>query len=93
MKRVALDPRAEAEFLEIVDYLSSFSPDAALRFVDTYWSVIEQLREFPELGQLIRGSITKRVLRRGVYRFVYEVGDRDTLLLRILDGRGQRELP
>lgn|GEM_PF-6829909 len=93
MTPVDISPRAEAELLEIAGRLAEFGPQAALAFVDTFSSVIDQLRDFPELGQASRRIPHQRVLRRGVYRFVYEFRDGTVLLLGILDGRGQRELP
>ena len=86
-----LEDSAVAELLAITRYLATLGVRRAEEFVAIFWSVVEDLRAFPALGQHIAGD--KRVLRRGVYRFVYQLRDEDVLILRILDGRGQHDLP
>ena len=89
--RIDVDDRATADLLEIVDYLSDYSPSAAERVIGHFEDVLRQLRDFPASGQIHAANPATRVLRRGVYRFIYSVRDGDVLLLRILDGRAAAE--
>lgn len=93
MTPLHIDVRAEEDLFEITRYLLGFGADAADRFVAAFWDVVEDLRQFPELGQRSREHPEIRVMRRGIYLFLYEAREEDVLLLRILDGRAQPELP
>ena len=84
---VHLDDQAEADLFATAEYLANWSSQAAERFIQQFWSVVQDLRQFPELGQGPHREARFRLLRRGPYQFVYELRDGDVLLLRILDGR------
>ena len=89
---VEVSDSAIDDLLAITAYLAEFSERAAYEFIEAYEKALDQIRAFPEIGQLSNGD-TARVLRFGVYRFVYRVNDDHAILGRIIDGRSQATLP
>ena len=90
---VQVSDRAIEDLLAIAERLSDFSISGALAVVDSYDRVLEQLRDFPLSGQASQVAVGMRVIRTGVYRFLYFVSEDRVVLARILDGRGQHDLP
>lgn len=91
--RVQVSDNAIENLLDIAERLSDLSPEAALRFIESYERVLAILRDFPESGQKSNHRPGVRVLRSGVYRFVYEVLPDRLVVSEIVDGRGQSALP
>ena len=94
MTRVDVVPEASDEFLELVDRVSSFSLRQAEELISYYESVLLQLRDFPESGQRSRRQPNRRLLRRGVYQFIYDYHEPEGVhILQVRDGRREPELP
>ncbi len=87
MTFVDVSDLAEDDLLEITAFLADASLVAAERFIQTFTKVIDDLRQFPEIGRQDLEDPATRILNRGNYRFVYEVSQTGLMLLRILDGR------
>lgn len=74
---------------EIHDYIARDSPEAARRTVEGILGRIEDLVEFPEIGQshTTRSGRQVRLLLYGHYRIAYQVTDqKDVRLLGIFHG-------
>jgi plasmid stabilization system protein ParE len=59
---IELTSRAEADLIEIADFIAKDSPAAAERFVARLRHRIEVLRAFPEAGHRIRKRSNLRAL-------------------------------
>jgi toxin ParE1/3/4 len=70
---IELTARAEADLIEIGDYIAKDSPAAAERFVVRLRHRIEALREFPEAGHRIRKRSNLRALVERPIIIVYAV--------------------
>jgi plasmid stabilization system protein ParE len=68
---VDIHPRAAADLLAHTDYLSDVSLPAALRFIEAFQGVLEQLRHFPESGAPSKRDSRLRIVRRDGYQFLY----------------------
>ncbi|MGE3073013.1 MAG: type II toxin-antitoxin system RelE/ParE family toxin [Dehalococcoidia bacterium] len=89
---VQVSERAIDDLLEIVGRLADISPPGAAAFVDSYERILDQLRDFPLLGQASDREPEMRVMRSGPYRFLYWVSVDRVILSRIIDGRSQASL-
>lgn len=82
---------AERDLEALADWLSDYSPPAALRFLDRIESAVERLRDFPEMGrQVLLGESELRVLPIGPWLLLYRVLADRILVSRIV--RGSRDL-
>ena len=70
---IELTARAEADLIEIGDFIAKDSPAAAERFVGRLRHRIELLREFPEAGHRIRKRSNLRALVERPIIIVYAV--------------------
>jgi len=82
----------EEDFAELVSIFSrEDSPDLALRFEQSTYSLIERLLQHPEMGRL-RKDLTPEGIRsfrvRGFERYLifYQIRGEDLVLLRLLYG-------
>jgi toxin ParE1/3/4 len=70
---IELTARAEADLIEIGDFIAKDSPVAAERFVSRLCRRIEVLRAFPEAGHRIRKRSNLRTLVERPIIIVYAV--------------------
>jgi plasmid stabilization system protein ParE len=83
---VHLSARAESDFFARVTWLSERSTRRAVQFIDSFEGVLEDLRQFPELGTVAADGRT-RILKRGGLRYLYVHVEGRVILLRLLDPR------
>ena len=83
--------RAQADIIEIRNYVARDSPRAAKRVVDKLLDRIESLAQLPELGVVPSDDYLQarsfRVVIEGEYLVFYKVLRRQVRLYRILHGR------
>lgn len=93
MAKIVMLPSAVKDMGEIVDYLSLFSVDAALRQYDRIVSAIDDLKRFPLMCAVYDSVSLRYVYRRLVvdeYLIFYVANDDIVEIHRILNGK--REL-
>ncbi len=73
--KVIWTPEAEAERLEIGDYIALDNPRAAVRMDSLFETAVLKLLDFPQIGRpgLIDG--TRELIPHESYRIVYEIRD------------------
>ena len=83
--------RAQADIIEIRNYVARDSPRAAKRVVDKLLDRIESLAQLPELGVVPSDDHLQtrgfRVVIEGEYLIFYKVLRRQVRIYRILHGR------
>lgn len=81
---------AEADILDIVDWLTELSVTTANRFIDNLEGVFVQLAKFPLSGRARLSPVrNRRVVVRGDYVVTYEFTGHEVVVRRVL--RGSRE--
>jgi plasmid stabilization system protein ParE len=90
---VDLGSRAADDYLSLVDFISEYSPPAAIAFIEACEGALRDLRQFPMMGMVeSRGESTTRILRVGEhYHLTYRILSDRVFVLRIKDGRRQPE--
>ncbi|WP_227367397.1 type II toxin-antitoxin system RelE/ParE family toxin [Halomonas sp. M20] len=80
--KVEWSPLALEKVEDIAQYIARDNPDAALRWVDELFSVVERLAEFPESGRVVPEVKIHRIREVifGAYRVIYSVRDRIEVL-------------
>lgn len=60
---------------DVVDYIARDNPDAAKRWVEAIFHVVERLNQFPGSGRVVPevGRQTIREIKYGRYRILYRV--------------------
>ena len=88
---VRIYPAAKQDLLDIIDYLNTLSPDAALRYYDLLTGQIASLAQLPERcprpKDLALAAKGYRVLIVETYLVFYVVSGRTVQIRRILYGR------
>ena len=88
---VRIYPAAKQDLLDIIDYLNTLSPDAALRYYDLRTGQIASLAQLPERcprpKDLALAAKGYRVLIVENYLVFYVVSGRTVQIRRILYGR------
>ena len=62
---------AEEELIEASRFYESRSAGLGVEFLDDVHRVIDEVREFPELGVSIRGGLRRVLLRRFPFSLIY----------------------
>jgi plasmid stabilization system protein ParE len=91
VNQVDVSDEARDDLLAIANYLSDFSIPAANRFIDSFETVLADLRLFARIGSAEGSDENRRVLYRGFHAFLYEIGEERLTVIRILDARRPRQ--
>jgi toxin ParE1/3/4 len=87
--RVRWTTDAADDLERICDYVARERPEAARRLALDVLRVIEGLRAFPNLGRPGRVQGTRELVLARPFLAVYEVGEQEVQILRILHGARQ----
>ena len=71
--KVTWTPEAEAERLEIGEYIASENPRAATRIDSLFEAAVLKLVDFPRIGRPGMISGTRELIPHASYRIVYEI--------------------
>lgn len=87
--KVVWSPLAMDRVSEIADYIARDKPSAAVKWVNTIFSKVEQLQSYPELGRMVPEINNEqfRELIFGNYRIVYRMEKNQTSILTIRHGK------
>ena len=90
--KAILSPRAELDFEAQVKWLKLHSPAAGRKAAARIVDMIDLLSAFPQLGQVVRGSIREKQTRFGRDGFVirYRFSGQTITVLRIFHSRQDR---
>ncbi len=92
MKRaIVVQPAADTDIDEIFEYIRADRPSVALRFLDSFWSTADGIREFPEIGVLrytdhprLKNVRIFAIKRFEKYLIFYRVSETAIEVLRVL---------
>lgn len=87
--KIVWSPLAVERASEIVDYISRDKPLAANNWIDTVFSMVDQLRANPEIGRIVP-EINENQFREliyGNYRIIYHIGIKRISILTIRHGK------
>ncbi|MDQ6435851.1 type II toxin-antitoxin system RelE/ParE family toxin [Mesorhizobium sp. LHD-90] len=73
--KVTWTPEAEADRLELTEYIAVDNPRAASRVDELFEAAAKRLAEFPLLGRVGIIPGTRELIPHSSYRMVYEVRD------------------
>jgi plasmid stabilization system protein ParE len=85
MKRVSFHVLAERELNDAALYYEQESEGLGLRFIDEVERYVGLVRDNPEAGPVIRGSVRRRLLRSFPYAILYSVQVRTIRILAIMN--------
>lgn len=89
--KVLIYPAAKADMQEIVDYVNTLSPDAALDLYDAIVEAILSLGDMPERCPLLKDVYLRRKGYRALqvknYTVFYTISDKAVQIRRILYGK------
>jgi toxin ParE1/3/4 len=89
VRRLEWRPLAEADLLEILEYIGQDNPDAALELVQTIHAKAEGLRSRPTLYRVGRMRGTREMVVQRNYIVFYRVSDEAVTILRVKHARQQ----
>ncbi|WP_376696592.1 type II toxin-antitoxin system RelE/ParE family toxin [Wenzhouxiangella sp. EGI_FJ10305] len=80
--KIVWSPLALEHVEDIARYIAEDNPDAAVRWVDDLFVVVERLADLPESGRMVPevGSRRIRELIFGAYRVIYSTKDQVDIL-------------
>jgi toxin ParE1/3/4 len=92
---ILLSPDAVEDVERLRTFLDQNNPDAARRALESIWTAIDKLQEFPDLGMPTEDAeIRQIVVRFGasgyIVRYSAPPGDENILITRIWHGREAR---
>jgi addiction module RelE/StbE family toxin len=73
--KVTWTPEAEADRLELAEYIAVDNPRAAARIDELFEAAAKRLAEFPLLGRVGMIPGTRELIPHSSYRMVYEIRD------------------
>ena len=91
--RVRWTAEAADDLQGICDYVARERPEAARKLALDILHAIEGLRAFPNRGRTGRVEGTRELVLTGPFLAVYEVGEEEVRVLRILHGARQWPSP
>ena len=82
-------PLALGQVQEIVEYIKRDKPEAARRWADSVFDLVEGLSAFPNKGRVVpeSGREEVRELLHGHYRIIYRLDENFISVLSVRDGR------
>ena len=87
--KIIWSPLAIDRATEIADYIALDKPSAAVNWINTVFSKVEQLKSSPEIGRLVPEIRNKqfRELTYGNYRIIYRIEKKQISILTIRHGK------
>jgi toxin ParE1/3/4 len=87
--RVFWSPLAIDRASEIAGYIAVDNPDAARNWINTIFTKVEELKNFPESGRIVPETNNKsiRELIYGNYRIIYRVEENALSVLTVRHGK------
>lgn len=87
--KIIVSAPAEADLQKVIEFLEEhWSLELAIRFIDRYYQKLDLIESMPGVGFLSRKDPKVRKVKIDKYNILcYEIGDDETIILRILDTR------
>ncbi|MBI2264962.1 MAG: type II toxin-antitoxin system RelE/ParE family toxin [Armatimonadetes bacterium] len=87
--RILWSPLAVDRVSEIAEYIAEDDPVTSVRWINTIFKKVEELKAFPERGRVVQeiGSRTIRELIHGNYRIIYRLEERRVSILTVRHGK------
>lgn len=87
--KILWSPLAMDRASEIAEYIAQDKPSAAVKWIDTVFSKVEQLKSAPEIGRLVPEIRNNqfRELIYGNYRIIYRIEKKQISILTIRHGK------
>ena len=88
MSRFVLTPAAREDLVEIFEYISKDSPDAARRVRKEFRSAMQKLARMPDMGHVRRDLTSESFRFWSVYSYlvIYRAEARPIQILRVIHG-------
>jgi len=83
--KIIWSPLAIDRITEIADYIAQDNVDASTKWIESLYTQVERLIEFPESGRIVpeinRDDIRELIYKN--YRIIYQQGKRDISILTV----------
>ena len=83
--KIIWSPLAIQRVIEIAEYITQDSQDAAIKWVDSIFEITERLQDFPMSGRVVpeanREDIREIIHRN--YRIIYKVSETQVMILTV----------
>jgi len=83
--RIIWSPLAVERISEISDYIAEDNPNASIKWLESVFEVIKQLKDYPESGRVVPelGKPHFREIIHGHYRIIYKIHQGDVFILTV----------
>jgi addiction module RelE/StbE family toxin len=90
-RRLVWTDRALRDLEAIDAYIAADDPEAAVAWIDKLLAAAQRASHFPQSGHVVRekGRADLRQILVRTYRIIYRIGERDVLVLTVLEGHMQ----
>ena len=87
--KIIWSPLAIDRATEIADYIAQDKPSAAVKWINTIFSKVDQLASFPEMGRIVPEIENNqfREILYGNYRIIYRIEKKQISILTIRHGK------
>jgi len=87
--KIIWSPLAIDRATEIADYIAQDKPSAAVKWINTIFSKVDQLASFPEMGRIVPEIENNqfREILYGNYRIIYRIEKKQISILTIHHGK------
>ena len=85
MERVSFHRLAQREIEEAVQFYNLESPGLGAAFLDEVEHCTQTILQYPEAGQLIIGTIRRRLVRRFPYALLYSIKPNGIRVLTVMN--------
>lgn len=85
MERVSFHRLAQREIEEAVQFYNLESPGLGAAFLDEVERCTHAILQYPEAGQLIIGTLRRRLIRRFPYALLYSIKQKSIRVLAVMN--------
>lgn len=83
--KIIWSPLSVDRITEITEYIAEDNPDAAIKWVESVFNIIVDLKEYPESGRIVPeiNKLNIREIIHGNYRIIYKIRPEELSILTV----------
>lgn len=82
--RVIVDPRAQEELVEAVEWMAARSPDRAAAFREAYATILQRIADHPEQFPQVEPGLRRALIRRFRYSVLFALREDHAVVLVVM---------
>ena len=87
MTRPVFHSLAERELAEVAEYFEAESPGLGTAFITEVERCVAAILEYPKSGQVVAGSVRRRLVRRFPYAVLYSIKSDHIRVLAVMNSK------